>query len=48
MKLDATKLTTGWAIRPKDVLGTCGWIENKPWTVKYVSHKPAHILERVD
>jgi hypothetical protein len=48
VKLEATKLRKGWAIRPEGCLGTCGWIESKPWTVKYVSHKPAHIPERID
>jgi len=46
MKLDATKLRKGWVIRPVGALGTCGWINGQPWTVKYVSRKPDNIPER--
>ena len=47
MKKDATKLRNGkWAIRPVGYLGTCGWINGVPWTVKYVNKKPANIPER--
>lgn len=38
MTLEATHLRNNrYAVRPKGCLGTCGWIEGKPWTVIYVS-----------
>lgn len=43
---DATRLRTGWAIRPKGQLGTCGWINGEPWTVIYLPMKPDNIPER--
>lgn len=43
----ATRLNSGWAIRPKGALGTCGWINGVPWQVVYASHKPAHISEDI-
>lgn len=37
-ELEATKLRNGrYAIRPKGCLGTCGWIDNIPWSVTYVN-----------
>ena len=48
IKLDATKLRHGWAIRPVGACGTCGWINGQPWTVKYVTHKPKDIPIRKD
>jgi hypothetical protein len=36
----ATKLRECWAIRPKGCLGTCGWVGNVAWTVKYVKRLP--------
>ena len=44
-KLEATRLRTCWAIKPVGALGTCGWINGKPWTVQYVKVKPANIPE---
>jgi hypothetical protein len=46
MKLEATKLRNCWALRPVGALGTCGWIDGKPWTVQYVKVKPHNIEER--
>jgi hypothetical protein len=43
--LVATRLRECWAIRPRDALGTCGWINGEPWTVWYTKRKPAHIPE---
>lgn len=37
----ATRLRTSWAIRPAGALGTCGWIDGVPWTVRYVKRLPA-------
>lgn len=37
----ATRLRTSWAIRPAGALGTCGWINGVPWTVRYVKRLPA-------
>lgn len=35
--LEAVRLRDNlWAVRPIGALGTCGWINGKPWTVKYV------------
>ena len=45
MKYEATRLRTCWAIRPAGCLGTCGWINGRPWTVEYRKNKPAHIPE---
>jgi hypothetical protein len=45
MEITATRLRRGWALRPKGCLGTCGEVNGKLWTVKYVSNKPAHIKE---
>lgn len=28
-----------YAIRPKGALGTCGWVDGRPWQVRYVNHK---------
>jgi hypothetical protein len=25
-----------WAVRPEGALGAAGWIEGKPWVIKYV------------
>ena len=36
----ATRLRDCWAIRPKGVCGTCGWVGGVPWTVKYVKRLP--------
>lgn len=43
--LTATRLRQCWAIKPRGMCGTCGWIDGVPWTVEYVKHKPAHIPE---
>jgi len=26
-----------WAVRPKGALGTCGWIDGKAWSVRFVT-----------
>lgn len=36
MELEATKLRTCWAVRPKGQLGTCGFYP-VAWTVVYVT-----------
>ena len=36
----ATRLRDCWAIRPKGVCGTCGWVNGVAWTVKYVKRLP--------
>ena len=44
MKLTAVKLRNGkYAIRPQGTLGTCGWINGKAWTVKFVTRLPKGI-----
>ena len=43
---DATKLDSGWVLRPVGTVGTCGWINGLPWTVQYVMDKPDNIEER--
>ena len=43
--LVAVKLRQTWAIRPRNTLGTCGWVHGKPWSVHYTKRKPAHIPE---
>ena len=43
---DATKLDSGWVLRPVDMLGTCGWIKGLPWVAEYVMDKPDNIEER--
>ena len=36
-QLEATELRPGtYAVRPKNSLGTHGWINNKPWQVQYI------------
>jgi hypothetical protein len=35
MKLEATRLRNGWAVRPEDQLGTCGFYP-RAWQVCYV------------
>jgi len=44
MKMYATRLRNCWAIRPVGALGTCGWINGKPWTVQYVTKLPRGIV----
>ena len=44
----ATRLRNGWALRPKGTVGTCGWINGKPWQVIYTKRKPSHIPEGND
>lgn len=40
--LEATYLRGNrWAVRPKGNLGTCGWINGIPWTVRYVNARSA-------
>lgn len=42
MEMTATRLRENlWAVRPKGSLGTCGWIDGKAWTVKYVRAQSA-------
>lgn len=41
MKLEATRLNNCWAVRPEGVLGTCGWIDDKPWIVVYSTARSA-------
>lgn len=41
----AIRLRNCWAIRPQGTVGTCGWINGKPWQVVYTKRKPAHIPE---
>ena len=43
--LVAVRLRNCWAIKPRNTVGTCGWIDGKPWMVKYTTRKPAHIPE---
>lgn len=34
----ATQLRgASYIVRPVDCLGTCGWIDGKPWTAQYVN-----------
>lgn len=47
LEYTATRLRNVWAIRPKGALGTCGWINGIPWTVTYLKHKPASIVEEL-
>lgn len=36
--LEATHLRDNrYAVRPRDVCGTCGWIDNRAWSVIYVN-----------
>ena len=36
-QLEATEIRHNeYAVRPKDALGTHGWIKNKPWQVQYI------------
>ncbi len=38
----ATLLRSGrYAVRPIGAIGTCGWINGKPWTVIYVNARSA-------
>jgi hypothetical protein len=39
----AMRLGNVWIIRPKDRLGTCGWVNGVPWVAQFVKHKPANI-----
>ena len=41
--LVAERLRQCWVIRPRGTVGTCGWINGKPWTAQFTKHKPAHI-----
>lgn len=43
MKWTAVRLRTCWALRPAGELGTCGWVNGVPWTVRYVTRLPAGI-----
>lgn len=39
---EATQLRPGrWAVRPAGCLGTCGWLNGKPWQVIYVNARTA-------
>jgi len=46
--LVAERLRDCWAIHPRHTLGTCGWINGKPWMIWYTKRKPAHIPEVKD
>lgn len=46
MKLDATRLRNGWAIRPVGCLGTHGSVDGQLWTVQYVDKLPENISIR--
>lgn len=47
MKLEATHLRENrWAVRPIGALGTCGWIDGKPWNVIYVNASNAEAAIR--
>ena len=36
-QLEATEISPGkYAVRPKDALGTHGWIKDKPWQIQYI------------
>jgi hypothetical protein len=41
MKIEATRLRESWCIRPVGCLGTCGWINGKAWTARFVKQLPA-------
>ena len=41
-QLEATEIRHNeYAVRPKDALGTHGWIKNKPWQVQYIKANSA-------
>jgi len=44
--LEAVKLRESWAIKPKGTLGTCGWIDGKPWSVIYVKNLDSPIIRK--
>jgi len=48
MKLDATRLRTGWILRPAGCLGTCGSVDGQLWTAQYVKKLPRNIPVRED
>jgi len=49
MQFDATPLRGGtYAIRPVGALGTCGWVNGEPWTVRYLRRPPRGIPIRKD
>lgn len=35
MKYEATQLTKSVCVRPVGCLGTCGWINGKPWQATF-------------
>ncbi len=38
MDLEATHMRGRlYAVRPRGTLGTCGWINNQPWSVEYIT-----------
>ena len=42
MKLEATQLRSGrWIVRPEGCLGTCGYIDGKPWTAQIITARNA-------
>lgn len=36
LELEAVRLTSSWAVRPKGQLGTHGWVNGKAWNVQYI------------
>lgn len=46
--LEATHLRGRlYAVRPRGALGTCGWINGRPWTVQYVTARDAAHAVRI-
>ena len=35
MKYEITKLNKSYVVRPENQLGTCGWVDNKPWSARF-------------
>jgi hypothetical protein len=35
IEVEAVKLSSGWYVRPKGALGTCGWYPH-PWEITYI------------
>ena len=42
MKWQAERLRGNrWVVHPEGTLGTCGWIQGKPWSVVFVTARSA-------
>lgn len=37
MKYEITQLRNSFCVRPEGMLGTCGWIDGKPWQAEFFS-----------